>query len=306
MDISVNKYASLKKSSFWLSALTALFLLSGCGMTVSNLTPVTYPENPSNLYTLSTEVDTGNIRVVDNSVSVSIIIDGEKRPMRESAVRSGIWEYDYAMPPGRTDAVYYFEVDFIRQTASGSRPETFKSGLQKLTVANRFAVSLESSRGPVGATITVFGRGFSNFDQISVGGVDANTTYISPNALAFSVPALDAGRTYPVSVSGSRGEIAAGSFTIDSGTIRVVPSQLSLSQGGRSTLVFTLSAEAPANGLILDITTDIPESIGLGMVQIPAGSRSVSAMVEGLQSGNGNLFVTAPGFNEVVIPVSVR
>jgi hypothetical protein len=69
--------------------------------------------------------------------------------------------------------------------------------------------------------------------------------------------------------------------------------------------VFTIPAEAPAGGLVLDITTDVPASVIMPEVLIPAGARSVNVVVEGGKPGSGTIYVRAPGFGEASVAITV-
>ncbi|MEM9227622.1 MAG: hypothetical protein AAGA45_06610, partial [Verrucomicrobiota bacterium] len=51
--------------------------------------------------------------------------------------------------------------------------------------------------------------------------------------------------------------------------------------------------------------TDSPQSIIMPEVVIPEGAKSVSVPMEGGIPGTGTLFVEAPGFNAIKVPVSV-
>jgi hypothetical protein len=63
----------------------------------------------------------------------------------------------------------------------------------------------------------------------------------------------------------------------------------------------------PANGLILNITTDIPEDIVMPEVVIPGGARSVEVLLSGNRyEASGHLFIEALGYQPLVLPVTVQ
>ena len=62
---------------------------------------------------------------------------------------------------------------------------------------------------------------------------------------------------------------------------------------------------APAGGLLLDITTDIPESVIMPEAVVPPGQNSLSITVEGGKPGSGSLFLKGYGSGEVSVPVTV-
>ena len=102
-----------------------------------------------------------------------------------------------------------------------------------------------------------------------------------------------------------QGELPIGDFYVDSASFNVVPGSVNLASGQRDILIFQLYSEAPASGLYIDITTDIPDSIIMSEVIIPGGKRSVSVPVEGGAPGNGYLYMEAAGFGTVQVPIRV-
>jgi hypothetical protein len=299
----------IKSNLTVLTLFAAVLFLSGCAKSVKNLTPSEFPQNPSNIYTLSVEVrEKKDLGVVKGSLRPKVVIDGESRLMTPSPLGDHIWDYEYKMPSGRRNAVYYYDIEYEVYTTKSSKVKSItlpKDGLLKFTLVNRYIVSLESNRGPVGAKIPLNGRGFSQNDQVYVGGQLAHSEFFSPNALSFFVPSLPAGSSYNVTLRGENGEIVVGSFRVDSAQMQVLPTSVSVVSGGRATLIFTIPTEAPMGGLPVDITTNIPESIILPEVTIPSGSKSVSVPLEGGTPGIGVLYVETPGFSSLEVPVQV-
>lgn len=292
-----------------LALLAAVLVLSGCAKTVKNLTPSEFPQNPSNIYTLSVEIrEKKDLGVVKGSMRPKVVIDGESRMMNPSPLGDHIWEYEYKMPSGRRNAVYYFDIEYEVYTADSTRVKSItvpSDGLLKFTVVNRYVVNLESNRGPVGSKIGLVGRGFSPSDQVFVGGQLANSEYHSPNALSFFVPSLPAGQSYNVTIRDSEKEMMVGSFRVDPAQMQVLPRSVNLSSGARATLIFSIPSPAPAGGLAVQITTNIPDSVILPEVIIPAGSQSVSVPLEGGTPGVGILHVETPGFSPLEVPIQV-
>ena len=62
---------------------------------------------------------------------------------------------------------------------------------------------------------------------------------------------------------------------------------------------------APPGGLLLDLTTDVPESVIMPEVIVPDGQNSVTVTVEGGRPGTGSLYLKGYDTGEVTIPVSV-
>ena len=292
-----------------LTLLAVVLVLSGCAKSVKNLTPSEFPENPSNIYTLSVEIrEKKDLGVVKGSLRPKVVIDGESRLMTPSPLGQNIWDYEYKMPSGRRNAVYYFDIEYEVYTPKETKVKSItlpKDGLLKFTLVNRYVVTLESNRGPVGSKIALVGRGFSPSDQVFVGGQLANSEYHSRNALSFFIPSLPAGSSYNVTVREDSGEMMVGSFRVDAAQMQVLPTSVDVSSGARSTLIFSIPVAAPMGGLPVEITTNIPDSVILPEVSIPAGAKSVSVPLEGGTPGIGVLYVETPGYSPLEVPIQV-
>jgi hypothetical protein len=107
-------------------------------------------------------------------------------------------------------------------------------------------------------------------------------------------------------VSGPSGNSPVGTFRIDGTTVSVSPASLSLRPGEQQTLTFTLSMPAPAGGLLLDVATDVPSSVIMPEVMVPAGQTSTSIPVQGGQPGTGTLVLKGyAGGGDVSVPITV-
>lgn len=292
-----------------LVALIASLFVSGCNfddVVIKNRTPATLAENHSNVYTLTTSVKPRATGVLRDSIQANIVIDGETFPMQGSSLSPDLFEFEYHLPAGRQDASYYFLVDYKIDVNSFVKTREAFSGIHSFKLANRYAYSLDMTRAPVGAKIGVVGRGFKQGDIIKIGGLDAPTSFSSANSLHFNVPAMQSGQSYMVQLSDGDSNLNVGTLRVDSGTVSVSPSSLTLNEGERSMIVFSVNATAPAAGLFIEVTTDIPDSIVMPEVVIPAGARSVNVAVEAGVAGRGKLFIEMDGYNSLEIPVTVR
>ena len=190
---------------------TIVLLLSGCaGLT--NLTPEKLPENSSRLYTLSMSAHVNDGSIVPNSIEPFIVIDEKILPMKavDNLENDRIYEYDYRLPAGRRDAKYYFMLKYKvkNNVEKGERERTLTSPtVYKLEPVRRYVVTLQSERGPVGTVVPVLGRGFDKLDKIIIGGVKADTEYVSRAMINFVVPPLKAGENYEVKLVGSESEM---------------------------------------------------------------------------------------------------
>ena len=299
-------FTRVKSVALALGAAVGLFFLTGCDVGITNLTPSVLPENPSQIYTISTRVKPTGVNIVPGSLTVRIIIDGQGFPMRKSPLGADIYEFDYQLPAGRAEIAYYFLVNykFENQGIISAREEF--TDVIRSKIVGRYVLSLETNRGPVGARVSVLGRGFTAQDNVTFDGTPARTVYESPTSLSFFVPAVDAGRNYKVEIASANGNSPVGTFRVDSSGLSVSPTELSLSRGQTQTVTFTLPNPAPTGGLLLDVTTDAPESVIMPEVVVPAGSTTASVDVKGGKPGSGSLFLKGFGSGEITVPVTVK
>jgi hypothetical protein len=300
-----NRISLARKILPWLIATLGLSLLSGCEFTLTNLTPETLPENPSQIYTLQLRTTAKSTSIVPGSIEPHIIIDGQNFKMNKSPVGEGIYELDYQLPAGRDEMAYYYLVSYQVENSGVVRDREVYTDIKHTKIIRRNVVALLANRGPVGARISVLGRGFTPQDIVYVNNTPARTVFESPNALSFFVPALDPNRNYSVSLGGASGNTALGTFRVDPATLQVSPSSLTLRAGERQSLTFSMPQPAPAGGLLLDVTTDVPESVIMPEVVVPAGQTGTSVTVQGGKPGTGSLFLKGYGSGEISVPITV-
>jgi len=300
-----NRISLARKIILWLGASLGLAFLTGCEFTLTNLTPSTLPENPSQIYTLTLRVTQKATSIVPGSVDPRIIIDGQNFKMTKSSLGDDIYEFDYQLPAGRDEMAYYYLVTFKAESNGLQRDREAYTEITHTKIVRRNVLALLANRGPVGSRISVLGRGFTAQDVIYVDNTAARTVFESPNAISFFVPALDANKNYKVTLNGSAGNSPVGTFRIDPSTLQVSPSSLTLRTGEKQVITFTVPNAAGTGGQLLDITTDVPEAVIMPEVVVPAGQNSVSVTIEGGKAGNGSLFLKGYGSGELSIPVTV-
>ena len=127
----------------------------------------------------------------------------------------------------------------------------------------------------------------------------------APCSLSFFVPAVEPNRNYNVAISGGGSTLSAGPFHADPTGATVTPTSLTLRIGERQTVTFTIPTPAPQGGLLLDVTTDVPESVIMPEVVVAEGATSVVVTVQGGKPGAGALYLKGFGPGEITIPVSV-
>lgn len=300
-----NRISSARKILLWLGAALGLVFVTGCEFQLTNLTPNTLPENPSQIYTLSLRVTQKATAIVPGSVDPHIIIDGQNLKMTRSSLGDDIYELEYQLPAGRDEMAYYYLVTYKIEADGQERDRESYTDVIHTRIVRRNVLALLANRGPVGARISVLGRGFTPQDVLYLDNTAARTVFESPNALSFFVPALDANKNYRVTIGGSAGNSPVGTFRIDPSTLQVSPASLALRTGEKQVITFTVPNAAPAGGLLLDITTDVPDAVIMPEVVVPAGQASISVTVEGGKAGSGSLFLKGYGSGELTIPVTV-
>lgn len=301
-----NRISLARKFLFGFSALLALALLSGCqGVVLTNLTPASLPENPSQIYTITLRVTEKISTIVPGSLKPQIIIDGHNYPMNKSTLADGLYEFDYQLPAGREEIAYYFLVNYdVEHNGTAVTDEAYTE-ITRARIVHRYVLSLEVNRGPVGARISVLGRGFTPQDVLYFDNTPARTVFESPNSLSLFVPALEANRNYRISLSSAAGNSPVGTFRIDASSLSVSPTAITLRTGERQPITFSVPNAAPPGGLLLDVTTDVPESVIMPEVIVPQGQNSVTVTVEGGKPGTGSLFLKGYGSGEVNVSVTV-
>jgi TIG domain len=301
-----NRIFPARKILLWIGAALLLAVLPGCdNITLTNLTPPALPENPSQIYTFTLRVTQRTNTIPAETITPHIIVDGQSHPMKKSSLGQSIYEFDYQLPAGRDELAYYYLVNYQIETSTGQLPAESYTDVVRSKIMRRYVLSLETNRGPVGARISLLGRGFTAQDTVYFGDSPARTVFESPNAISFYVPALEANRNHQVTLNSSAGNSPVGPFRIDPGLVTVSPSSLSLRTGENQTLNFTVPNPAPGGGLLLDITTDAPESIIMPEVIVPQGQTTATVTVTGGRPGKGSLFLKGYGSGEVSVPVSV-
>jgi hypothetical protein len=295
----------LSKNTPIIAALMLLAaLIPGCRSPITNITSETVPENPSQIYTITTRVKPRATWQKEGTVRVQIVINGEARDMRQSAFANDIYEYDFSMPTGITEAAYYVLVNYTAPESDPSRSIEYYSPITRIKLTNRYVFTIEANRGPTGARIGVVGRGFTPQDVVYLDSTPTRTVFESQNSVSFQVPAIPSGN-YRVTLNSPVGNQDIGTFHVDGVTLSVTPSSLSLRRGEKASLLFSAPTPAPAGGLLINVTTDVPHSVIMPEVIIPAGQTSVSVSIQGGEPGSGSLFVGAAGKGEITVPVSV-
>lgn len=145
----------------------------------------------------------------------------------------------------------------------------------------------------------------------------STTTYVESQELRESRQSLAQPKTVQPTYSGSTSAPTVSGSSHSSATraqsdgirfdeLRVIPGELLLDQGQRQAIAFSINGYAPTGGLYVKVTTNAPESVIMPEVIIPEGARTVNVTIEGGSAGSGKLFIEALGYEEVIIPITVR
>jgi hypothetical protein len=282
-----------------------LLVLTGCNLTITNLTPDKVPQNPSQIYTITASFRPSSTQIITATIEPRIVIDGQNYKMTKSAVNGDVWEFDYQLPAGRTGASYYFICDYKLEGQTSDQPQEVYSDLQNMTIAGRYVIRSEATRAPVGSRVSVLGAGFTPQDVVYFDQTPTRTVFESPSSLSFFVPVITPGRNYRISVVGSGVNLDVGTFRVDAISFQVTPAALTLRPGEQQALTFTIPTPAPAGGMLIDVTTDVPASIVMPEVMVSAGQSSVTVPVEGGKPGSGSLFFkSSAGDTSVAVTVT--
>ncbi len=281
-----------------------LLSLAGCSQTLTNVTPQIAQRNPSNMYRFTTRCNVDPARVIPGSFQIDLIIDGERHPLQMETLTPAFYFYDHTMGMDRTNAKYYFELNYQQNNRGKLRNFVVKTPLSEFQIQERCCFCLDNERGPVGAEMKVLGRGFSEGDRVILGEYNAPTSYISENVLSFQIPPVIAGKTYPVYTLCNGDKNFVGNLLVDNSRFSVDPKSLEISKGEKTDLLIETSCALNAD-LYVNVTTDVPDSVIMPEVRIPAGESSTHVTIEGGEPGKGSLFISAQGFDELEVPIQV-
>src|SRR4051812_2177766 len=139
-----NRISPARKILAWPAALVALTLLAGCEtVTLTNLTPGSMPENPSQIYTFSLRVTPRTRNVPLDSIQPHIIVDGRNFDMKPSSLGQGIYDFEYQLPAGRNDVSYYYLVNYGTESNGTLTNGEAYTEVGHAKIVSRYVLSLE-------------------------------------------------------------------------------------------------------------------------------------------------------------------
>ncbi|MDR0740197.1 MAG: hypothetical protein LBF34_00605 [Puniceicoccales bacterium] len=286
--------------------VVGMLFLAGCdGENICNMTPSVMLQNQSNIYTLTMAIRGMDGDVSQKSIKPYIVVNGKKHEMKKHPDGNNVFVYDCYFY-GVGTILYYFEVVYGMSRNGSIREKVAKSKLFSATVTDKYIFALDANRGPVGVTVNVVGYGLTRADRVRFGKRVVPTNWLSAGAIEFVVPSVECDNEYEVYVLANRKELFAGTFFVDASTLRCSTDFIRLANGESQRIVFMLDHPAPEEGVEIEITTDIPDSIVMPEVHFMPGERTVSVNITGgEESAKGMLFVRAKGFSSLEIPLEV-
>ena len=95
--------------------------------------------------------------------------------------------------------------------------------------------------------------------------------------------------------------------TIPAFSVEVLPSEaITLTVDQETVLLFSIDSTAPEGGVVIPVTTDIPESVIMPEVIIPEGDQTVQVTIKGGIPDSGNLFISPTGAEEIILPITIE
>ena len=284
-----------------------LLCLPGCSPTLTNVTPSVTQRNASNLYRFTVHSKVSENQVIANTFKPTLVIDGTSYPLKQEDFNKNFFCFDHFIDNARSEVAYYFCLEYDRNNHGKICSKVEKTPLSKMLIQDRYVVSLNMERASISSEVRILGSGFSDKDRVLVGDFNAETQLISENVLAFYVPSVMSGKSYPIWVYDNHSQkIFVGNLLVDKASLFCDVDSLELEEFDTVNVTISTNCKVPENGLDVQVMTDIPDSIIMPEVKIPGGMDSVSVDIQGSAAGKGNLYISAMGYNELVVPVNVK
>ena len=156
-----NRISPARKIILGLAAAFTLALLAGCdAITLTNLTPASMPENPSQIYTFTLLIAKRANTVPATSIAPHVIVDGQNFDMKPSAIGEGLYEFEYQLPAGRDELAYYFLVTYSVEGNGTMTPGEAYTGVEHAKIVGLSGPAHVTLIGRLAATGIVGGRSY--------------------------------------------------------------------------------------------------------------------------------------------------
>jgi hypothetical protein len=100
-----------KTWSLWPLLISSL-LLSGCGTTITNLTPSTLKRNQNGLYPFEVEFDTTQRTIRSQTLQPYVLIGAQAYPMQPAPMLKNRWETLIPVPGNKDYVSYRFKFNY--------------------------------------------------------------------------------------------------------------------------------------------------------------------------------------------------
>jgi hypothetical protein len=95
--------------------LLPVFLVSCATTSITNLTPSSYPRNPTGQYMVEMAVDTTQQTFIPSTVTPTVVVGFQSYPMRPTKKTQNRWEGLVPIPANKDAISYHFKVDYEYQ-----------------------------------------------------------------------------------------------------------------------------------------------------------------------------------------------
>jgi hypothetical protein len=228
--------------------LCFIFVLDGCSSTsmMNDMTPHRVPRNQSEIYTMTMAVNKSNNDLRKKGLKPYVIVNGERHEMRSSD-SDNIFYYDYKALDDVTEMPYYYElIQEVVDPKDGQVSKIIeKSKLFNLAINDKYILTMDCERGPIGAKVCILGSGFSQRDMVRVGGVSAKVESVSKGAIEFIIPLMEAEISYDVILISNGNRLFVGKIFVDISELSTDVDSITLDNGGKMTVSFFINHDAP-------------------------------------------------------------
>jgi hypothetical protein len=108
--------APMMRAIFKSLLLSLPVLLVSCATTsITNLTPTSYPRNPTGQYMVEMQINTTETTFLPSSVTPLVVVGFENYPMRPTKKTANRWEGLVPIPANKDAISYHFKVDYEYQ-----------------------------------------------------------------------------------------------------------------------------------------------------------------------------------------------
>ena len=113
------------------------FLLTGCGTTVTNLTPGTQKRTPSGLYPFEVALDTNAERIKEQTLKPYVLIGPDIYAMQPTLNIKNRWETVVPIPANSEFVSYRFKFDYDYRSIPKAQPTSILSRPFQLQIQDK-------------------------------------------------------------------------------------------------------------------------------------------------------------------------